>query len=75
MSIELMNGSLHVDVFYDKRDMQYEDNICICFKEVSPEDEKVFYANETNLLITPDEARALSKLLNDAAEISSHASR
>ena len=41
----------------------------------SPEDEKVFYANETNLMITPDEARALSKLLLDVADISSHASR
>jgi len=75
MAIELMNGSLLVDVFYDKRDIQYEDNICLCIKEHSPEDEKVFYANETNLLITSDEARELSKLLMEAADQSNHASR
>lgn len=75
MAIELMNGSLYIDVFYDKRDLQYEDNICICIQEHCPEDEKVFYAIETNLMITPDEAREFSKLLIDAADRSSHASR
>jgi len=75
MAIELMNGSLNIDVFYDKKDKQYDDNICVCIREESPEDEKVFYANETNLMITPEEAREFAKLLEDAAEKSSHASR
>lgn len=75
MAIEMMNGSLVVDVFYDQRDKDYEDNICICIKEYGPEDEKVLYANETNLLITPEEARKLAELLRKAADNSSHASR
>jgi hypothetical protein len=75
MAIEMMNGSLHVDVFFDPKDKQYEDNICVCIKEHSPDDEKVFYADETNLLITPEEARKLAELLIEAANLSSHSSR
>lgn len=75
MSLELMNGNLVIEVFYDKQDKEYEDNICFCVKEICPEDEKILYANETNLFITPEEARKLAEMLMDAAENSSHASR
>ena len=75
MSLELMNGNLVIEVFYDKQDKEYEDNICICVKEICPEDEKILYASETNLFITPEEARKLAEMLIDAAENSSHASR
>ena len=75
MAVELMNGSLQVDVFFDQKDKHYDDNICICIQEHSEEDEKVFYAEETNLFITPEEARQFAKILLDAAEQSSHASR
>ena len=75
MAVKLMNGSLQVEVFFDQKDKHYEDNICICIREESPDDEKVLYADETNLFITPEEARQLGQLLLDAAEHSSHASR
>lgn len=75
MALELMNGSLQVDVFFDQKDKHYDDNICLCIREHSPEDEKVLYAEETNLFITPEEARQFAQALLDAAEQSSHASR
>jgi len=75
MALELMNGSMTVEIFYDKRDKDYEDNICICLKESGPEDERVLYAEETNLYITPENARELADLLMKAADRSSHATR
>jgi hypothetical protein len=75
MAIELLNGSLKLEVFYDKRDKEYEDNICLCLKETGPDEEKVLYANETNLYIKPEDARRLAQLLLDAADQSSHATR
>jgi len=75
MAIELLNGSLKIDVFFDQRDKEYEDNICVCFREFGPEDEKILYAGETNIFINADEARKLAGMLMEAANHSSHASR
>jgi len=75
MAIELLNGSLKIEVFYEKTDKVYDDNICVCIREYGPEDEKVLYAGETNLFINAEEARKLAAMLNEAAEKSSHASR
>ncbi len=75
MAIELLNGSLNVDIYFDKEDKEFNDNICISLKEYGPEDEKIFYAGETDIFITPDEARKLSEMLIAAAERSSQGSR
>ncbi|RJQ44459.1 MAG: hypothetical protein C4545_01355 [Anaerolineaceae bacterium] len=75
MTISLLDGSLHVGVFFDKGDHEFEDNICICFTEDCPEEEKIFYAGETNIYITSDQARELAALLIEAADQSSHSSR
>ena len=75
MAIELLNGSLKIDIFFDKNDKEYDDNICVCLKEYGPEDEKIFYAGETDLFITADEARKLAEMLIEAAENSSQGSR
>jgi len=75
MALELLNGSLVVDIFYDPKDREFEDNICVCLKEFGPDEEKILYANETNIYLTAEQARALSDLLRDAADKSSHASR
>ena len=74
MAIELLNGSLKLEIFYDKRHREYEDNVCLCLKETGPDEEKVL-ANETNLYIKPEDARRLAQLLLDAADQSSHATR
>lgn len=75
MAIELLNGSLKIDIFFDKNDKEYDDNICMCLKEYGPEDEKILYANETDLFITIEEARKLAEMLIAAADISSQSSR
>ena len=75
MAMEILNGSLKIDIFFEKNDKEYDDNICICLKEYGPEDEKILYAGETNLFITADEARKLAEMLVEAAERSSQASR
>jgi len=75
MSISLLDGTLRFGIFFDKGDKEFEDNICLCFKEDCPEEEKIFYAGETNIYITSEQARELAAQLLDAAEKSSHSSR
>jgi len=75
MAIELLNGTLKIEVFFDQADKEYEDNICMCLQESGPEDEKILYAGETNIFINADEARKLADMLNEAANRSSHSSR
>ena len=75
MAIELLNGSLKIEIFFEKNDKEYEDNICIRACEYGPEDEKIFYASETNIFINTEQARELAEMLITAADHSSHASR
>ncbi len=75
MALELLNGSLVVDIFFEPRDKEYEDNICVCLKECGPDEEKILYANETNIYLTAEQARGLAGLLREAADRSSHATR
>jgi hypothetical protein len=75
MAIDILNGSLNVDIYFDKSDKEYDDNICVCLKEFGPEDEKILYASETDLFITPEEARQLAMMLTEAADRSSLGSR
>ena len=75
MALEILNGSLVVDVFFDQRDREYADNVCVCLKECCPEDEKILYANETNVFLTAEQARSLANMLLKAADQSSHATR
>lgn len=75
MAMVLLNGSLKIEIFFDRRDKEYEDNICLSINEIGPDEEKVFYASETNLYISPEDARKLAKMLLDAADVSCHATR
>ena len=75
MVIELLDGSLKIEVTYDTSDKEFEDNVCLRMWEDCPDDEKVFYAGETNLFITPEQARALANALLEAADRSGHGSR
>ncbi|GAB4272352.1 MAG: hypothetical protein Kow0080_18680 [Candidatus Promineifilaceae bacterium] len=70
MSIFLLDGSLRIKIFFEKSDNDYEDDICITIEEDCPDDEKLFIADETNIYITPKQARELALALNQAAEIS-----
>ncbi len=75
MEVEILNGSMKIEIFYDRQDRDYEDNICVRIKESGPEDEKIMYANETNLFITAQQARQLAEMLLTVADHSNHASR
>jgi len=75
MAIEILNGSMIIEIYYEKQDRDYDDNICVCIKETGPEDEKTMYANETNLYITAEQARQIAKILMVVADQSDHAAR
>lgn len=74
MEIKLLGGELILDICYDNLDHEFDDNICLSFKESCLDDTRIFRASETNLLITPQEARNLAELLIKAAEASDRAS-
>ena len=66
MTISLLDGSLKLDVFYDCRDSQFEDHICLKIVEDCPEEEKIFYAGETNIYLTVEQAEQISNALLNA---------
>ncbi len=74
MEIKLLGGELILDICYEKSDKEYDDNICLSFKEPCLDDTRIFRASETNLLITSQEARKLAALLLKAADASDRAS-
>lgn len=68
--ILILDESLKIRIFYECDDCDYEDNICVSIQEDCPEDEKLFKADETNIFLTPDQARALATALINAANMS-----
>ncbi len=64
MTIHLLDNSMHLDIFIDAADAEFEDDVCLRFIEDCPEDEKVFYGGETQLYITREQARAIRDALN-----------
>jgi hypothetical protein len=67
MAIFLLDGTMKVEIFFDDRDVEFTDNICVSFVEDCPDEEKVFYAGETNLYLTPEQACQLAAALQAAA--------
>lgn len=70
MTLLLLDESLHVKVFYEEPDCDFEDNICISVTEVCPEDEKIFIYGETNIFLTAEQAKILANDLVQAIEAS-----
>lgn len=75
MLIRLLDESLEINIRYDPDDSAYDDNICLCFREPCPPEERIFQAGETNLYLTAEEARMVAQALLDAAELSDFASK
>jgi hypothetical protein len=65
-TISLLDGSLKLSIFYDETDKEFEDDICLCFEEDCPEDEKLFKADEVSIYITPEQAALIVLQLNRA---------
>ncbi|MFO7662720.1 MAG: hypothetical protein R6X18_09015 [Chloroflexota bacterium] len=64
--ITLLDGSLILNIYYEETDSAFEDDICLCFTEDCPEDEKVFKADETSIYLTPEQAALIVLELNRA---------
>ena len=67
MVLLLLDESLHVQVFFDELDCDFEDNVCISFTEVCPEEEKILIHDETNIFLTPEQAEQFAQALLTAA--------
>jgi hypothetical protein len=63
MTVNLLDGSLKLDVFYDCKDSQFEDHLCLKIIEECPEEEKIFNAGETNIYLTAEQAQQISDAL------------
>ncbi|MHB8112976.1 MAG: hypothetical protein ACYDHA_05905 [Bellilinea sp.] len=70
MGLYLLDDTLSVEVFYEPSDGQFPDNVCLRLWESCPAEEKIFVADETNVYLTPDQARELAKLLLTAVAAS-----
>ena len=63
MGLYLLDDTLSVEVFYEPSDGQFPDNVCLRLWESCPAEEKILIADETNVFLTPDQARELAGLL------------
>jgi hypothetical protein len=70
MSILLLDGSLKIDIAYEKSESAFEDNIRVSIIEDCPDEERLFRAEETNIFLTSDQACELAKRLTTAAQCS-----
>jgi hypothetical protein len=66
--IYLLDDSLQVEIFYEKDDGSYTDNICMKIIESCIEEEKVFRHDENHLYLTPEQAKALAEALTRAVQ-------
>jgi hypothetical protein len=68
MAIFLLDDTLKVEVFYEPSDRDFDDDICLSITETCPDEERLFRADETNMYLTPEQARRLGLALLNAAE-------
>lgn len=71
-TITLLDGSLKLSIYYDVSDKDFDDDICLCFEEDCPDDEKLFKADEVSIYITPEQAALIVLELNRAMEAYRH---
>lgn len=67
-AITLLDGSLKLSIFYEESDREFDDDICLCFMEDCPEEEKVFKADEVSIYLTPEQAALIVLELNRAMQ-------
>ena len=68
MNIDLLDGTLQIEIFYEREDHDLEDNICLSVVEQCPPAEKIFRAGQTHIYLTPAQAAMLGRALLDAAQ-------
>lgn len=67
-AITLLDGSLKLSIYYEESDREFDDDICLCFEEDCPEDEKVLKADEVSIYLTPEQAALIVLELNRAMQ-------
>jgi hypothetical protein len=67
-TITLLDGSLKLNIYFEESDREFEDDICLCFVEDCPEDEKLFKADEVSIYATPEQVALMILELNRALE-------
>lgn len=72
-TIALLDDTLEVSVFFDAKDCDLADNICMIITETCPEEEKIFRHDESHLYLTREQALALARALLSAVEKSESA--
>jgi hypothetical protein len=70
MTINLLEDTLQIDIFYERDDHDLEDNICVSIIERCAPEERLFCAGETYIYLTPQQARELGQALLIAANSS-----
>lgn len=68
MPIYILDDSLSVDVYHECSDEEFRDNICLSITESCPQEERIFRYEETNIYLTPEQARSLAMALLAAVE-------
>ena len=72
-TIALLDDTLEVSVFFDAKDCDLVDNICMVITETCHEEEKIFRHDESHLYLTREQALALAQALLSAVEKSESA--
>jgi len=72
MAVFILDNSIKIEVYFDRLDCEFDDNICMCLVEDCPQEEKVLKADETNIYLTAEQALNLGNALIDAATESLH---
>jgi hypothetical protein len=67
-TITLLDGSLKLNISFEESDREFDDDICLCFVEDCPEDEKLFKADEVSIFVTPEQVALMILELNRALE-------
>lgn len=71
--VYLLDETLEVSIFFESKDKDLEDNICMVINEDCPEDEKIFKHDESFLYLTREQAQGLAQALLDAVDKSKSA--
>ena len=67
MKLKLPDGSWNVDLFLDRSEPGFDDNVFLRITEECPEQWKVFKGSQVTIGITAADARRLARLLDDVA--------
>ena len=75
MKIKLLDGSWDVEVFLDRSEPAYDDNVFLSIAEECPQEQKLIKGNQITIGIAAADARKLARRLLEVAEADEAAAR